>query len=58
LHAVSAFIPSPALENVVIDASFIYQDVLCKLCGVIVEEVAQSVDRFGDGGSEERVLLW
>ena len=57
MHAVSAFIPPPALENVVVYASFIYQDVLCKLCGVIIEEVAQGVDRLGDRRGEERVLL-
>lgn len=50
-------IPLPAFEDVVVDAALVHEEVLHKLCGVVVEEVAEGVDGLGDGGGEERVLL-
>lgn len=49
MHAVSALIPSPPIEDVIIDASFIHQDVLCKLRRVVVEKIAEGVHGLGDG---------
>lgn len=58
LYVVPALIPSPASEEIIIDASLVDQNVLREFDGVVIEEIAQRLDCFSNCGSEERVLLW
>ena len=57
LDAISAFIPVPISEEIVIDGFVVYKDVLAKLRGIIVKEVAEGIDGLGHGSGEECIYL-
>ena len=58
LDAVSALIPVPIAEEVIINRFVVDQYVLAELCRVVVEEVAEGVDGLCDSRGEGRVSLW
>lgn len=57
LYSVSAFVPSPTIQQIVIDRSLIYKYMLRKLSGIIVEKISKSIDSLRYDRGEERVLL-
>lgn len=57
LNTISAFIPVPVAEEVVIDRLIINQYMLAELRRVVVGEVAESINGLGDCRSEGCVRL-
>ena len=57
MEDVSALVPTPILEQILVYWTFFDEDVLGQLGGVIVEEIAQNVNNLCDSLSEERILL-
>lgn len=58
LDAIAALVPLPVVHDVIVHRLLIDEDVLVKLRGVVVHQIAQGVDGLCDGGGEEGFLLW
>jgi hypothetical protein len=57
LNTISALIPFPITEDIVVHVPLVYENVLFELGGVIVEKVSKGVDYLGDCRGKEMLLL-
>jgi len=54
---VSALVPTPIIEQVLVYRAFFDEDVLSQPRGIIVEEIAQNVNNLCDSLGEKRILF-
>jgi hypothetical protein len=57
LSPISPLIPAPVFEQVVVYRIVVYENVMCELGRIVVEQVAECFDDLGDGGSEIGVIF-